>query len=69
MQDFLIRARIKSGYDPGFIFQNTLTSKYSKFIKVTSQRSGQPGVNAQEYANFSLMVPNNDEQIKIGNFF
>ncbi|MGX5469135.1 restriction endonuclease subunit S [Bacillus toyonensis] len=66
---FLIRARIKSGYDPGFIFQNTLTSKYSKFIKVTSQRSGQPGVNAQEYADFSLMVPNNDEQIKIGNFF
>lgn len=66
---FLIRARIKSGYDPGFIFQNTLTSKYSKFIKVTSQRSGQPGVNAQEYANFSLMVPNNGEQTKIGNFF
>ncbi|QRY18695.1 restriction endonuclease subunit S [Bacillus cereus] len=66
---FLIRARIKSGYDPGFIFQNTLTSKYNKFIKVTSQRSGQPGVNAQEYANFSLMAPNNDEQIKIGNFF
>ncbi|MGE1217203.1 restriction endonuclease subunit S [Bacillus toyonensis] len=66
---FLIRARIKSGYNPGFIFQNTLTSKYSEFIKVTSQRSGQPGVNAQEYANFSLMVPNNDEQIKIGKFF
>ncbi len=66
---FLIRARIKSGYDPEFIFQNTLTSKYSKFIKVTSQRSGQPGVNAQEYANFSLMAPNNDEQTKIGKFF
>ncbi|MDF9412272.1 restriction endonuclease subunit S [Brevibacillus laterosporus] len=66
---FLIRARIKSGYDPRFIFQNTLTTKYSEFIKITSQRSGQPGVNAQEYANFSIMVPNNEEQTKIGNFF
>jgi type I restriction enzyme, S subunit len=66
---FLIRARISSSYDPGFIFQNTLTSEYSEFIKITSQRSGQPGVNAQEYANFSIMVPNNGEQKKIGKFF
>lgn len=66
---FLIRARIKSGYDPEFIFQNTLTSKYNEFIKITSQRSGQPGVNAQEYANFSIMTPNIEEQALIGNFF
>ncbi|KAF1677357.1 restriction endonuclease subunit S [Bacillus sp. SKDU12] len=66
---FLIRARIKSGYDPGFVFQNTLTTKYNEFIKITSQRSGQPGVNAQEYANFSIMVPSIDEQQTIGNFF
>ncbi|MFE7064245.1 restriction endonuclease subunit S [Sutcliffiella sp. NPDC057660] len=66
---FLIRARIKSEYDSRFIFQNTLTSKYREFIKVTSQRSGQPGVNAQEYANYSVIAPNKEEQIKIGNFF
>ncbi|PLS09834.1 restriction endonuclease subunit S [Bacillus halotolerans] len=66
---FLIRARIKSGYDPGFIFQNTLTTKYNEFIKITSQRSGQPGVNAQQYASYLILVPNNDEQTKIGNFF
>ncbi|MCY8344645.1 restriction endonuclease subunit S [Bacillus haynesii] len=66
---FLIRARIKSGYDPGFVFQNTLTTKYNEFIKITSQRSGQPGVNAQEYANFSIMVPSIDEQQTIGTFF
>ncbi|TFJ93099.1 restriction endonuclease subunit S [Lentibacillus salicampi] len=66
---FLIRARIRPEYDPEFIFQNTLTSKYSKFIKITSQRSGQPGVNAKEYANFTMMVPTYDEQAKIGNFF
>ena len=28
-------------------FQNTLTDRYNKYIAVTSQRSGQPGVNAQ----------------------
>nr|WP_231929153.1 restriction endonuclease subunit S [Brevibacillus sp. SKDU10] len=36
---------------------------------MTSQRSGQPGVNAQEYAKFSIMIPNNEEQTKIGEFF
>ena len=55
---FLIRARIKEGISPEFIFQNTLTKKYDKFIKLTSQRSGQPGVNAQEYSNYELLTPN-----------
>ena len=66
---FLIRARIKPEFDPSFIFQNTLTEKYNNFIKVTSQRSGQPGVNAQEYANFSILIPSRGEQVKLGNFF
>jgi type I restriction enzyme S subunit len=66
---FLIRARIKQDFDSEFIFQNTLTPKYQNFIKVTSQRSGQPGVNAQEYARFNLMVPTLGEQQKIGAFF
>ena len=39
---FLIRARIKSGVDSNFVFQHTLTSSYENFIRVTSQRSGQP---------------------------
>ena len=66
---FLIRARIKPDFDSSFIFQNTLTEKYNNFIKITSQRSGQPGVNAQEYANFSIMVPSRGEQVKLWNFF
>lgn len=66
---FLIRARIKPEFDTEFVYQNTLTSKYDKYIKVTSQRSGQPGVNAQEYANFDLAVPELEEQKKIGDFF
>lgn len=66
---FLIRARIKPDYIPEFIFQNTLTSRYDNFVKITSQRSGQPGINAQEYAGFEIMVPKRDEQTKIGTFF
>lgn len=66
---YLIRARIKSTYNPEFVFQNTLTSKYDKFVKITSQRSGQPGINAQEYADFSIMIPDIKEQIQIGYFF
>jgi len=66
---FLIRARIKPQYSAEFIFQNTLTAEYNKFIRITSQRSGQPGVNAQEYSEYALNVPKFEEQTKIGTFF
>lgn len=64
---FLIRAKLFKEYDSEFVFQNTLTSKYKRFIQITSQRSGQPGVNAQEYENYGLMVPSLKEQKGIGN--
>ena len=51
---FLIRARIREEYDAEFVFQSTLTDKYNKYIAVTSQRSGQPGMNAQEYSEFEI---------------
>lgn len=66
---FLIRARIKDEYDSEFVFQNTLTDKYNKYIAVTSQRSGQPGVNAQEYSEFEIQVSQKKEQTKIGDYF
>ena len=66
---FLIRARIKEKYNAEFVFQNTLTDKYNKYITVTSQRSGQPGVNAQEYSEFKIQIPNKKEQTKIGQYF
>ena len=66
---FLIRARIKPQFYPEFIFQSTLTEKYKKFIYVVSQRSGQPGVNAQEYSNYELLVPQYSEQVQIGSLF
>ena len=66
---FLIRARVKDEYDAEFVFQNTLTDRYNKYIAVTSQRSGQPGVNAQEYSEFEIQVPQKEEQTKIGTYF
>ena len=65
---FLIKARIKNIFNPEFVFQNTLKTDYGKFIKVTSMRSGQPGVNAQEYAQYEIMVPSKLEQDKISSY-
>ena len=66
---FLIRVRVKPEYNVDFVFQNTLTKNYAMFINITSQRSGQPGVNAQEYASFTFLTPTLPEQARIGAFF
>ena len=63
---FLIRARIGESADPEFVYQATLTDAYKKYVAITSQRSGQPGVNAQEYADYQLMLPSRMEQQQIG---
>ncbi len=63
---FLIRARIGESADPEFVYQATLTDAYKKYVAITSQRSGQPGVNAQEYADYQLMLPSRTEQQRIG---
>ena len=66
---FLIRARIKEKYDSKFIFQNTLTNRFTQYVKVTSQRSGQPGVNGKEYGEYELYLPKYEEQQAIGAYF
>ena len=66
---FLIRGRVKDEYSPEFVFQNTLTGNYDRFIRITSQRSGQPGVNAQEYASYQIAIPVLAEQQKLGAYF
>ena len=63
---FLIRARIGESADPEFVYQATLTDAYKKYVAITSQRSGQPGANAQEYADYQLMLPSRTEQQQIG---
>jgi type I restriction enzyme S subunit len=62
---FLIRARIKSEFNAFFIFAQTQTARYDKWVKLTSMRSGQPGINSQEYASYKLYLPEKYEQIKI----
>ena len=63
---FLIRARTGESAAPEFVYQATLTDAYKKYVAITSQRSGQPGVNAQEYADYQLMLPSRTEQQQIG---
>ncbi len=64
---FLIRASVKSNFDSYFIYLNTLTDNYDKWVKLESMRSGQPGINAEQYKNYSFYCPPIDIQNKIAN--
>jgi len=66
---FLIRASVSDKVCVQFIFQSTQTHEYAKFVTTTSQRSGQPGINANEYSEYRLFIPCKNEQTKIGNTF
>ena len=65
---FLIRINVLKSYNSYFIFQNTLTKKYTDWVKVESIRSGQPGINAEQYKSYSIKCPTLAEQNKIANF-
>lgn len=62
---FLIKAHVLPSSDDYFIYSQTLTDRYGKWVKTTSMRSGQPGINANEYASYSFSVPSLPEQHKI----
>ena len=62
---FLIKAHVPPSSDDYFIYSQTLTDRYGKWVKTTSMRSGQPGINANEYASYSFSVPSLPEQRKI----
>ncbi|HDA6828744.1 TPA: restriction endonuclease subunit S, partial [Staphylococcus aureus] len=66
---FLIKFEINQLNSPMFIYQFTLTSKFNNWVKVMSVRSGQPGINSEEYAKLPLFLPSKLEQQKIGEFF
>ncbi|MDG3028226.1 restriction endonuclease subunit S [Streptococcus sp. ST2] len=66
---FLIRARLCDSFDGNFVFQQTLTDKYKQFIEITSQRSGQPGVNGKEYGEWKIGMTSYHEQSVIGSLF
>ncbi|WP_296922293.1 restriction endonuclease subunit S [uncultured Megamonas sp.] len=65
---FLIRANIPEKYNSYFIFLNTLTQKYKNWVKIESTRSGQPGINAEQYKSYNVFVPCLEEQTKIADF-
>ena len=65
---FLIRINVLKSYNSYFIFQNTLTKKYTDWVKVESIRSGQPGINAEQYKSYSIKCPTLAEQNKIAKF-
>lgn len=62
---FLIRFSIKNNI-PYFVYAQTLTEQYQRWVTKTSIRSGQPGINAEEYKSFSFFIPSTiQEQQKI----
>ena len=65
---FLIRVNVNKENNAKFIFMQTQTEEYRKWIEIMSMRSGQPGVNSQEYSTFQVKAPCLEEQDKIANF-
>lgn len=67
---FLIRARVNKKVDREFVYLNTLTDGFKKYIRFVSQRSGQPGVNAEELKSYLMNLPASlPEQRAIASFF
>jgi type I restriction enzyme S subunit len=62
---FLIRGNVKKSYDPRYIFYQTQTDKYKTWVNIMSLRSGQPGINANEYAKYPFKCPSKPEQERI----
>lgn len=64
---FLIKFSIDKA-NPYFVFSQTLRGKYNKWVKAVSMRSGQPGINAEEYQSLKMFFPSKEEQQKIAGF-
>ena len=50
---------------PNFLFQYFKTEKYWSWVVVNSMRSGQPGINGNEYSNLPVPTPSIEEQTAI----
>ena len=66
---FLIRANVKNEFSSYFIYQQTKTDRYKKWIQIMSARSGQPGINAKEFQEYKVYYPNRQIQDKVASFF
>ena len=65
---FLIKAHVNEECDAKFIYAQTLTTKYMNWVRLTSMRSGQPGINANEYSSYAVSIACIPEQQKIADF-
>ena len=64
---FLIKFNIAKA-DSYFVYSQTFRESYRKWVQVYSMRSGQPGLNAEEYKNLKFAIPSLKEQQKIAAF-
>ena len=62
---FLIRIHVKEGVDSEYVFLNTLTEEYDKWVMLESARSGQPGINAEQYKRYRFKLPSLRTQRRI----
>ena len=52
---------------PYYLKSQTNTKEYTNWVSITSQRSGQPGINAAEYCSYKFALPSLAEQKRICN--
>ena len=52
---------------PYYLKSQTNTREYANWVSITSQRSGQPGINAAEYCSYKFALPPLAEQKRICN--
>lgn len=65
---FLIRISVNCDNNSTFVYNATLTDRYNRWVRLTSMRSGQPGINSQEYSSYKTYYPLLPEQNKIASF-
>ena len=61
---FLIRANVTE-HNPYFVFSQLHTHRYWRWVSIMSARSGQPGINSQEYSSFPIFTTSLQEENKI----
>ena len=61
---FLIRANVPK-HNPYFVFSQLHTHRYWRWVSIMSARSGQPGINSQEYSSFPIFTTSLQEENKI----
>ena len=61
---FLIRANVTT-HNPYFVFSQLHTHRYWRWVSIMSARSGQPGINSQEYSSFPVFTTSIQEENKI----